>query len=72
MADSQLLFLLSKVVYTYAASLLLSADFSLVGKSRGHTLPVQCAGFLLRWLLLLQSTGSRHAACGLSGLTPDL
>ena len=32
---------------------------SLVAASRGYS-SLQCAGFLLRWLLLLWSTGSRH------------
>ena len=35
--------------------------------SRGYS-SLQCAGFSLQWLLLLQSTGSRHAgfsSCGL-------
>ena len=39
---------------------------SLVAASGGYSL-LQCAGFSLRWLLLLQSTGSRHAgfrSCG--------
>ena len=33
---------------------------SLVAASRGYSL-LQCAGFSLWWLLLLPSTGSRHA-----------
>ena len=40
---------------------------SLVMVSRGNS-SLQCMGFSLRWLLLLQSTGSRHAgfsSCGL-------
>ena len=40
--------------------------FSLVAESGGYSL-LWCAGFLLRWLLLLQSTGSRRAgfnSCG--------
>ena len=32
---------------------------SIVAASRGYSL-LQCAGFSLRWLLLLQSTGSRR------------
>ena len=35
--------------------------------SRGYS-SLRCAGFSLRWLLLLQSTGSRHAgfsSCGM-------
>ena len=38
----------------------------LVALSGGYSL-LQCAGFSLRWLLLLRSTGSRHAgfsSCG--------
>ena len=43
---------------------------SLVAASGGYS-SLQCAGFSLRWLLLLRSTGSRHVAsvvvaCGLS------
>ena len=40
---------------------------SLVAVSRGYS-SLQCVGFSLRWLLLLWSTGSRHAgfsSCGL-------
>ena len=40
---------------------------SLVAASGGYSL-LQCAGFSLRWLLLLRSTGSRHAgfsSCGM-------
>ena len=33
---------------------------SLVAVSRGYS-SLRCAGFSLQWLLLLQSTGSRHA-----------
>ena len=39
---------------------------SLVAASRGYSL-LRCAGFSLQWLLLLQSTGSRHggfSSCG--------
>ena len=53
---------------------------SLVAVSRGYS-SLRCTGFSLRWLLLLQSTGSRHAgsvvvAHGLScsvarGIFPD-
>ena len=39
-------------------SLLLRTGFSLVVASGGYPL-LQCTGFSLRWLLLLQSTGSR-------------
>ena len=41
-------------------SLLLRAGFSLVVVSRGDS-SLRCAGFSLRWLLLLQSTSARHA-----------
>ena len=34
---------------------------SLVAASRGYS-SLRCAGFSLRWLLLLRSMGSRHAA----------
>ena len=34
---------------------------SLVAASGGYSL-LRCVGFSLRWLLLLQSLGSRHAA----------
>ena len=40
--------------------------FSLIAVSGGYSL-LQCAGFSLRWLLLLRSTGSRHvgfSSCG--------
>ena len=42
---------------------------SLVVVSRGYSL-LRCAGFSLRWLLLLQSTGSRHmgSSCGAQAL----
>ena len=40
---------------------------SLVAVSGGYS-PLRCTGFSLRWLLLLQSTGSRHvgfSSCGM-------
>ena len=37
-----------------------ACGLSLVVASRGYS-SLQCAGFSLRWFLLLQSTGSRHA-----------
>ena len=40
-------------------SSLLSAGFSLVVASWGYS-SLRCLGFSLQWLLLLQSTGSRH------------
>ena len=39
---------------------------SLAAVSRGYS-SLRCAGFSLQWLLLLQSTGSRHvgfSSCG--------
>ena len=39
---------------------------SLVTASRGNT-SLRCAGFSLRWLLLLRSTGSRHVGFGSCG-----
>ena len=45
---------------------LLAREFSLVAESGGYSL-LWCAGFSLRWLLLLQSTGSRpmgFSSCG--------
>ena len=43
-----------------------SRGFSLVVESGGYSL-LRCTGFLLRWVLLLQSTGSRcmgFSSCG--------
>ena len=61
-------------------SFIAARGLSLVEASRGYSL-LQCVGFSLWWLLLLQSTGSRHAgsvvvAHGLScsvacGIFPD-
>ena len=53
-------------IFGCIGSLLLSAGLSLVVASRGYSL-LRCVGFSLRWLLLLQSTGSRHmgfSSCG--------
>ena len=53
-------------IYGCVGSLLLHAGFSLVAASRGYS-SLWCAGFSLRWLLLLRITGSRRAAfssCG--------
>ena len=59
-----------KLIYSFIfhciGSSLLCPGFSLVAASGGYSL-LQCAGFSLRWLLLLQSTGSRRAgfsSCG--------
>ena len=49
-------------------------ELSLVAASGGYSL-LQCVGFLLWWLLLLRSTGSRHAdfsSCGSRTLEPRL
>ena len=48
----------------------LRAGFSLVAASGGYSL-LQCMGFSLRWLLLLESTSSRRvgfSSCGLQAL----
>ena len=54
------------LIFGCIGSSLLHAGFSLVAVSGGYSL-LWCAGFSLQWLLLLQSTGSRHAdfsSCG--------
>ena len=46
------------------------AQLSLVAASGGYS-SLGCAGFSLRWLLLLRSSGSRHvgfSSCGSQGL----
>ena len=53
-------------IFGCVGSSLLHVGFSLVGVSGGYS-SLRCAGFSLRWLLLLRSTGSRHAgfsSCG--------
>ena len=53
-------------IFGCIGSLLLCVGFSLVAVSGGYS-SLQCAGFSLRWLLLLRSMGSRHAgfsSCG--------
>ena len=47
-------------IFGCVGSLLLRVGFSLVAVSRGYS-SLLCAGFSLRWLLLLWSTGSRRA-----------
>ena len=54
-----ILFLKNKFIYGCVGSLLLRAGFSLVAASGGYS-SLRCAGFSLRWLLLLRSTGSRR------------
>ena len=46
-------------IFGCVGSLLLRAGFSLVAASGGYS-SLRCAGFSLQWLLLFQSTGSRH------------
>ena len=57
-------FLINTFIYLFIfgciGSSLRCARFSLVAASRGYY-SLQCAGFSLRWLLLLWSTGSRFA-----------
>ena len=53
-------------IFGCVGSSLLYASFFLVAASGGYSL-LWCAGFSLRWLLLLRSTGSRRAgfsSCG--------
>ena len=53
-------------IFGCVGSSLPRAGFSLFVESGGYSL-LRCAGFSLRWLLLLQSTGSRRAgfsSCG--------
>ena len=53
-------------IFGCIGSLLLCMGFSLVEGSGGYS-SLRCVGFSLRWLLLLQSTGSRRAgfsSCG--------
>ena len=53
-------FILFIYIFGCVGSSLLHVGFSLVVASGGYS-SLQCAGFSLRWLLLLWSTGSRHA-----------
>ena len=48
------------IFFSCIGSSLLHAGFSLVVASRGYS-SLRCMGFSLWWLLLLWSTGSRHA-----------
>ena len=54
-------------IYGCVGSLLLHAGFSLVAASGGYS-SLWCAGFSLRWLLLLWSTGWRHVGFGSCGM----
>ena len=71
----QILFLKNKFIYLFVYLFiyfrlhwvfLAVCRLSLVAVSGGYS-SLQCAGFSLRWLLLLQNTGSRHvsfSSCG--------
>ena len=50
-------------IFGCAGSSLLLLELSLVAESGGYPW-LRCAGFSLRWLLLLQSTGSRARVSG--------
>ena len=53
-------------IFGCVGSSLLCEGFSLVAASGGYSL-LQCMGFSLQWLLLLQSTGPRRmgfSSCG--------
>ena len=56
-----------KIIYFWLRCVFVAAHgLSLVGSSEGYS-SSWCAGFSLQWLLLLRSTGSRHAgfsSCG--------
>ena len=55
------LFLFFKLIYLCLRHVFVAArGLSLVAASEGYS-SLRCAGFSLWWLLLLQSTGSRHA-----------
>ena len=67
---------LKKVIYLFVYLFRLhwvsvaARRLSLVEASRGYS-SLRCAGFSLRWLLLLRSTGSRHmgfSSCGSQAL----
>ena len=56
----QLLFFLEIYLFWLCWVFVAACKLSLAAASGGYT-SLQCAGFSLRWLLLLQSMGSRHA-----------
>ena len=76
---SEIWFIILLCIYVCAGSSLLHVGFLQLQRA-GPTLQLRCAGFSLRWLLLLQSTVSRRAgavvvACGIipdHGLDPCL
>ena len=60
------LFIYLYFIFGCIGSSLLCTGFSLAAASGGYS-SLRCAGFSLRWLLLLRSTGSRRAgfsSCG--------
>ena len=69
MGDPQgsIFFFFNKFIYFWLPWVFVAArGLSLVVASGGYSL-LRCTGFSLRWLLLLRSTGSRHAgfsSCG--------
>ena len=59
-------FLINLFIYFWLCWVFVACGLSLVAVSGGYPL-LRCAGFSLRWLLLLQSTGSRctgFSSCG--------
>ena len=66
-ADASFFFFFNLFIYFWPHRVFVAArGLSLVAASRGYS-SVWCAGFSLRWLLLLRSTGSRRAGfsrCG--------
>ena len=66
-SDSLFFFYLILFIYSWLRWVFVAArGLSLVAVSGGYS-SLQCAGFSLRWLLLLQSTGSRLAGFGSCG-----
>ena len=63
-----LLFIFKIFIYFWLCWVFIAAcGLSLVAASKGYS-SLQCVGFSLRWLLLLQSTGSRNvgfSSCGM-------
>ena len=63
-----LFFLINKFIYFWLHRVFVAVrGLSLVAASGGYS-SLQCASFSLQWLLLLWSTGSRHAgfsSCGM-------
>ena len=60
-------FLIYLFIFGCVGSSLLRVGFSLVVASGGYS-SLWCAGFLLWWLLLLQSMGSRRAGISSCGM----